>query len=294
MTARRRSRQPTTSAVTGILFLLLALWGAYPLGYEPRAQEAPAPVISSEVLEIADEETTVLQPVVIETTASAEVTGVGFLPVESAPMPLREIDESGPLNIFADPELVKKLLFGRVGRSPFQYDARGQPDPMIIPWVRVEILNTEHIAQAQIYLKEAEQLMEPDAKKKRYAMAIRELDSVTKMDPTGRYGKEAQALQKKIREMMDKIPPPGATPTPVVTKPPELPPWVVTNTKAVLYDQSPDHNHMILIGDDLLQLGDVVPKFPSVKIVDVNRDSVIYEFQGTRISVTMQVELKQE
>jgi len=258
------------------------------------AQDSSTPlsgVVSEAPSEPTDPSTTEPEPLVMETSATVESIIGGFLPVESGQAPLREMDETPALNIFADPTIVKRILYGR---KPFRYNAKGRPDPMIIPWVRVEVLSTEHIAQARQYLKEAETLTDPEARKKRYMLAIEELDRVIQMNPTSKYGKEARALRNQVRALITKIPPPGATPTPVKTKPPELPPWVVANTKAIIYDQSPKHNHLVLVGDSVLRLGDTVPKYPGVKLVEINRDSVVYEFKGIRIPVIVEVPIKQE
>ena len=198
------------------------------------------------------------------------------------------MDETAPINLVADPAVAAKLL---TSRKPFLYDGKGRPDPMIIPWVRTEIVTNEQIAQARQYVTDAEILTDFEAKKARYLLAIQELDRVIKSDPTSRYGKDAQALKDKIRALIEKIPAAGATPTPATTKPPELPPWVASNTRAIIYDASPKHDSTVLVGDDMLRVGDVVPKYPEVKVLQIDLRSVVYEFKGTMVTVKVEVDV---
>ena len=230
--------------------------------------------------------------VTIETspTAPLAIEG-GLLPIDTGVTPIHEVDEAVALNIFADPAVAQKLLFGR---KPFVYDAKGRPDPMIVPWIRAEIIGTEHLNQALVYVREAEASTDVETKRSKYIQALEELDQVVKADPTAVLGKNAQTQIDKIRVAMEKIPPAGVVVTPTPTKPPELPAWIVANTRGIVFDQSPKQDHRVLVGDDLLRAGGTVPKFPNVKVVEIKREQVVYEFQNTRIPVKVEIELSRE
>jgi len=256
--------------------------GSAPIAIEPATTvpgvTAPPPVAGPAVAAIET-----------SPTAPASLVG-GFMPIETETT-LREIDESAPINIFSDPAVAAKLL---VGRKPFLYDAKGRFDPMVIPWIRQEILNTELISEAQKYMQDADALTDPEAKKARYLLAIQELDRVIKADPTSSYGKRAQVLKDKIRALIEQMPLAGATPTPVVTKRPELPPWVASNTRAILYDASPKHASVVLVGDDMLRVGGTVPKYPEVKIVEITANTVVYDYMGLHHTVKVEVDVSKE
>ncbi len=227
---------------------------------------------------------------VTETSPTAAALEGGIIPIEDEGSPSREMDETAPVNIFADPAIVAKLL---VPRKVFLYDAKGRRDPMIIDWIRTEIVNSELMAQAQTYIAEATQTTDPEARKARYLLAIQELDRVIKTDPTSHQGKQAQAMKDKVRALIDQTTR-AAQKSAEVTKPPELPPFVPANTRAIVLDQSPRHNHLVLVADDLLRVGDVVPKYPEVKVVEINRNTVVYEYKGTRVTVMVEVPTARE
>jgi hypothetical protein len=280
---------PTRSAfsqglVQQIPVLNRALEGSAPGSATTGADEAPV------VVPPAPEE-------VFITSATAAPIAAGPLMVvnDGTSVAVREMDEeSFPLQIL--PKVMQLLL--RKNQKQFEYDAKGEEDPMVIPWVRKEILAAEHLTAAKKLLAEAEVVPEKDLKLKIYLKAIEEFDRVIEMDPSARFGKEAQAFRDKSREAIDRIQQAdrvGNTPPP----PPKPPEWVVLNTKAIIFDQSPEKKHIALVGDNMLKVNDTVPRYPAVKIVEIQRDVVVYEFQyeanrTLRFPVNVQVEVKME
>jgi hypothetical protein len=210
----------------------------------------------------------------------------GMMPIEAEDgggMPAREMDETAPINIFPNPEVVKRLLFGR---KPFVYDDRGFQDPMIIPWIRDKILVQELIAQAQAYRQEAARLPPSEERMELLRKALNELNRAIQIDPTDKLGKTAEAEKETIRKLMDATGD-GTTFKPTPRK--DLPKWIIINTRAVIYDQSGENDHKVLLGDDVLGINGVVPKYPDVKVVEVTRDTIVYEYDGERYPVKVEV-----
>jgi len=294
----RRPRRALSSAATMALAFLACLLVLEPSDFGLTAQEPP-PVSLTEtaVPPVGTVTTAPPSTVTVETTvqtspvtARTAIEG-GFLPIESKAGPKREMDEGDLLNIFADPTIARKLLYGR---KPYIYNIKGRRDPMVIPWIRSEIVNKEHLAQAQAFMADAERQTDQDTKRNLLLLAIGELDSVIKTDPTDTFGKSAQALKDKARASLDKIRLTGGGPVVVATKAPELPNWVANGTKAILYDQSPKQDHVVLVGDEVLHLGDVLRREPKVKVAQIDRNQVVYEYENARFTVKVQVEIIKE
>jgi hypothetical protein len=292
MTPRRRWQQGMNAVAARAVAVLSLAFFLMVFGRESVAEGTP-PAPPTEAVQplgggtvTAGPPTTGPTVATIETTPTIPSTVEGFLPIDSGPVPTREVDEGAALNIFADPAVAKKLLFGR---KVFVYDPKGRPDPMVVPWIRTEIIGTELINQALAYIKQAEASTDLETKRTRYMEAQKELDQVVKADPTSVMGKNAQDLIEKVRKI---IPPPEkpGTVTPTPTPRIEFPPWVRANTKGIVIDRSPKQENRVLVGDDMLKVGSTVPKFPGVKIIEINRDSVVYEFESARITVNVEIE----
>lgn len=211
------------------------------------------------------------------TTPGIETVVGPIMTVDSGPLPQREMDETQEV-LSLMPSVVQSIIFGS---RKFEYDAKGRSDPMIVPWVLVEILSTEHIAQAKAYLKEADELTSPGARKKRYMDAIAECDEVLKLNAESKYGKDAAELKGQITALLDQLENPVGPITPRIILPSKakFPQWVVINTKAVIYDQTGRGNHVVLVGDSMLSVGDKVPKYEDVRVVEISRNWVKYEYK---------------
>jgi hypothetical protein len=66
-----------------------------------------------------------------------------------------------------------------------------------------------------------------------------------------------------------------------------LPPWVPNNTTGVLIDRENPRNSLVLLGDDILKVGDKVRRFPTVTIKQVLPEQVIYDYQGREFLVAV-------
>ena len=298
MNSRRQRRVHLSSAAVSALAFVGCLFVFEPLGFRLPAQETPPIPLTETVVPPAGTVTTAppsTGPVeaVVETSPATAKTTLegGLLPIESKAGPKREMDEGDLLNIFADPAVARKLLYGR---KAFIYNIRGRRDPMVVPWVRTEIVNKEHLAQAQAFLSDAERQADRETKRNLLLLAVGELDSVIKSDPTDTFGKTAQALKNKARATLDKIQITSGTPPPEATKAPELPSWVASITKAILYDESPKHDHVVLVGDEVLHVGDVLRRDPKIKVVQIDRSQVFYEYGKARFPVKVQLEIFKE
>jgi hypothetical protein len=299
MMIRRRWRKNLKSATAVAVLVLCAASAFLFLGQKVAAQNT----VTTSATEVVPPPVAV-GTVTVAPPTTGPVVGVGetsptvppaiegpLLPIETGVAPVREIDEGAALNIFADPAVAQKLLFG--GKK-FLYDAKGRPDPMVIPWVRTEIVLRERINQAQAYIKKADGAQDVETKRSLYIQALEEFDQVVKADPTSILGKDARVQSEKIRALLDKLPPKGVVLTPTPTKPPELPPWIPANTKAILFDQSPKHDHRVLVGDEVLRVGSAVSKYPEAKIIEISREAVVYEYMKTRFNIKVEIELTRE
>jgi len=338
---------------------------------EPAAQDAAAPAdapettpgASSAVIAPGDESSTEIVSAEGQTSPTVEPTEPATFPWADYPTSAALLDLE-PLNIFRD-GLSDRLLTRR-NRKPFEYDAKGRPDPMILPWVMNELLIKAYRERAERYIKQALEALKPAERNRLLGLAEKELDRIIEIDPSTREGQDAvnrkaevlkfmreekkgsiELLPRFIRENTigielaeriaiiggqrvpvgqfvpgyetEKTGPDGKTtvtvkvlgikadPRDTVTYEitggtqidieaikPELPPWVISNTKAVIFDGSAQGNHLALVGDNLLKVNDVIPQYGEVKIADITRDRVIYEIQGVRIAVDVKVEVREE
>jgi hypothetical protein len=228
----------------------------------------------------------------VETAAEADAVVGPIIPVDSGPVPDREMDEPEQV-LQLLPDVVRSVLSGP---DQFKYDPHNRPDPMIVPWVRLEVLSSEHLAQARAYLNEADEMTSRTAKMQRYQKAKRECEEVLRINQGSKFAEDAQALRDKIQELINGID--DVRGGPVIARQPtaKFPEWVVINTKAVIYDQTGGSDHIALVGDDMLTIGDEVPKYPEVKVVDITRDAVTYAFQydPNQASVQQTVRVEEE
>lgn len=167
----------------------------------------------------------------------------------------RESQDTGQVaNLFEDPE-VRRML----GDNPrFIYGALRSPDPMIFPPVRNAAIYAELTAEAERLIKqgkleEAQQCYKRilDLNDKRYALEMR--NKIAQLN--NRMGAARMILEDEA--MIDV----------------KLPPWVRTNTRGILYDET---DPMVLVGDYTLRIGDPVPSHPEVRVEAVTKRTVTY------------------
>jgi hypothetical protein len=191
----------------------------------------------------------------------------------------RESDEdpTKPDAIFSDQGTREKLL----GKAPkFVYIPVGQ-DPMIIPWIREQIVVKEKMDDALRLLEEAK-------KTKTLEPAQAALDALREIQtkyPNNDKANEVAALAQTIETFLASPPDEGYGPA--STKAP-LPEWVRKNTTGVVLDRNTPSESIVLVGDFLLKRGDRVERFPAVVVKDILPQRVIYEYQGTEYAVPVQ------
>ena len=175
-----------------------------------------------------------------------------------------------PETLFRTEEDVRKLL----GEEPkFVYNPRDLPDPMIIPWVRREVIVRELIDMAQEKIKEG-YLQEA----KKY------LEEILKEYPGSRHIKEARTQLNQVKKMLAEGYGPEGVRRPRVV----LPAWVVSNTSGVIVDQQDPTQSIVLVGDAILQVGDKVPDYDEVAVDQIKEKEVIYLYNGRKFPVVVE------
>lgn len=179
----------------------------------------------------------------------------------------REVDEPTTVRwLFKEDDNVRELL----GLHPrFVYNPKDKPDPMVIPWIRREIMAKELLNEAltllnQRKLHEARKLLamivENYKESKSYAQAVQELEKVDK------------TMQQQ----------PGITDTqPQIV----LPPWIYDNIKGIIFD--PDMP-VVLIGEDTLTLGDKLSRYPDVMIDKITENSVVLKYKDQFFTIKLE------
>jgi len=168
-----------------------------------------------------------------------------------------------PKVLFKTEESIKKFL----GKSPvFVYDPKNLRDPMIVPWIRDEVLAQEIISEANQLLKE-NKLKEAKLK----------VDEVFEKYPKTVQVKEAHELFIKIEQM---IKDPTTWEGPDVAK---LPDWIKNETKGALIDKN-EAESLALIGSHILKKGEIVPN-SDVIIKSIKKDCIIYLHRGKEFKV---------
>lgn len=182
------------------------------------------------------------------------------LPISSSIKEYQE-DTNKPKSLFDSQTEIDRIF--QKTKPQFIYFPEGA-DPMIIPWVRERIIAQEKFEEATIATAN-----------KDYDKAIAILKEIREKFTNTEEGQKAPAEIDKVMAMKADVggpgpPPPG--PQPTVT---ELPPWIKTNTSAVLLSA----NSTVLVGNDFLREGDAVPRYPGVKVKAITDSEVVYLYQ---------------
>ena len=187
----------------------------------------------------------------------------------------READEDprAPRNLFKSKEVRDALL----GTKPdFVYFPEGI-DPMIIPWVRNQIVAAELLDDVR------EMIARGDLNSLRRAQEITEeiVSRYKDTDQAPQAGRMRTQILTEITRLTTKAAGPenpDATPTgPAIAPPPR---WIISNTRGVIVDKVHPEDSYVLIGDDILRQGDKVPRFPQVVIQEILPGEVIFQYQG--------------
>lgn len=200
----------------------------------------------------------------------------------------READED-PLNpdsIFSSPEMREALL----GSKPkFVYIPVGV-DPMIIPWVREQIVVKEKLADAKRLLEQARN----SRSKEPAESALGVLAELQDMYPNTESGPDIAKLRTDIESYIANPPHEQAGTDDPLQAPDaqraevRLPEWIRRNTQGILLDRENPGESIVLVGDFLLRRGDRIERFPTVVLKDILPQQVIYEYQDREFQVPVQ------
>ncbi|MBX3730156.1 MAG: hypothetical protein KF858_13315 [Candidatus Sumerlaeia bacterium] len=196
----------------------------------------------------------------------------------------READEdpTNPNAIFASREAREALL----GQTPaFVYIPVGM-DPMIIPWIREQIVVREKLEDAERLLQEARNTR--NASPAQTALAVvRELQaSYPDSERSADMGRLAQQIEEFLTSPIDA--PPDDFTGPGVEPPPPLPEWIRRNTLGVVLDREYPAESVVLVGDFILRRGDRIERFPTVVVKDILPQQVVFEYQGVEHGIQVQ------
>lgn len=189
----------------------------------------------------------------------------------------KESDEiAEPFKLFNTPEDVKRLL---VKEPKFIYDPKRLPDPMIIPWVRDQLLATEKLDKAKQYFvsKEYESVLQicNDILENHKNVTGIVNQAQTLLDKTKK--EITDAKQKKTIVRQD-----GEEKEIQV----ELPSAVRSGTKGILY--SGGGKALALINDNIVAIGDEVPDNKGVFLEEIKSSGeVIFRYKGVLFPVTV-------
>ena len=146
----------------------------------------------------------------------------------------REVDEPDQARWLFEDEVAMQNLLGIKPR--FVYNPKNLPDPMVIPWVRQNIIAAE-------LLREARELI----RLKEYDRALQILTLIVNSYAGTSSYREAREELDKVDIELDKM-----RDIPIREREGQrivLPPWIYENTKAVIWEPV---NPIVLVGDHML------------------------------------------
>lgn len=200
----------------------------------------------------------------------------------------RESDEAmdKPVNLFESPEVMRTLL----GNKPrYVYFPEGT-DPMIIPWVRNQVVAAELLADAMQVFKRAQtdgNVKDAQRAADLFASIIERYKETPQVADAKKYLDEVnvwisvQTMPTPPGGDKGKEPvPPGGT---LIT----LPPWVQSNTRGIIHDTENPEGSRVLVGNYILKAGDTLERFPAVSIKEIGQAQVVYSYSGKEFLVAV-------
>lgn len=232
----------------------------------------------------ADDEEPLFDPVMSDDMSVEDLERLIQLP-ESIRLG-READErlDQPRSLFQDERVRAEIL----GEAPRVIYIPVGLDPMIIPWVRNEIVARELLEDAQRIFQQAR--AERDPVRARQAREILENIGARYADTPPAV--EAERILAQVRAEIDMIneeirvaelPPEERDAIPVPVEPVqvvELPSWIQQNTRGSLYNAQSPQDSILLIGDFILRPDEPVPPFPAVTVKEIHPAQVVFTFSG--------------
>jgi hypothetical protein len=203
----------------------------------------------------------------------AEMTGLAVSDSRGADARLDLGKESDDTNLTAVDLFHKPDMRRLLGDEPrFVYAPKDRPDPMLVPWVRNAAIFSEMNTAAELALKAGA-----------IEQAIANYQRILALnDP--RY---TALVQGKLQEINNAKAAEAAKAANVgvVVANIELPSWVTENTTGVIDGGG---ENMALIGDDLVKVGQSIPRYPEIKVAQISGKKVVYQIQDK----TFEIELK--
>jgi hypothetical protein len=213
----------------------------------------------------------VVQDIAASPTKGSSMEAYGAVP-KAVDLGKESEEPALPKTLFKTKDDVRKLL----GDEPrFVYNPQRLPDPMIIPWVRREVIVREILELAREKLKEG-----------KLKEAKQSLEQALKEYPESRYINEVRGELERIQKMLAGGYGPEGVRTPQVV----LPQWVASHTAGVIVDQGNPAQSVVLVGDAILRVGDKVPNYEEVVVDDIKQKEVIFRYQGRKFPVGVEAQ----
>lgn len=277
-TSQGRSRQ----ASPVLAAMALALMATAPLlaQIDPQGDPELQAILDRESGAVAEPPPAVAGAEVTSLEGTVEATIDEIQELIALPATLgRESDEAPQPGVFEKDKTILML------DPPFVYVPAGLPDPLIIPWVRDQVVFQEKMDEARKMLAEGKASRQVATIKK----AIELLGSVPP-PPDQAASTALAALRSELAKEVAKL----EAPTNVDTGPSEptqvvvtLPEPVRATTNGIILDRDNPNESMVVVGDYMLRPGQTVPRFPRVRVKAINKQSVIYEFSGREFVVNV-------
>jgi len=255
--------------------LALAALLSFPLAFsyaqdeEASPDETPAEDVAAETEETAATTTGGKAPV-IEATVD-DIDRLIALPEGGKLAAESDEDPANPKAIFKDANIRAEVF----GESPvFVYYPEG-PDPMIIPWIRQQIVAAELVEKARLL----EAAGDVNKAMETYQVVV-DNHANTPSIGEARIGLERARLAILQRD--------SGNETPTLIENPkgtqiELPKAVADATSAIYYFGA--SGSQVIIFDEILSVGDKVPRHSGVVVKDIQPGMVTFQYQGREFPI---------
>lgn len=217
----------------------------------------------------------------------------GFINLPSSAQLRRESDEdlTNPRDVFSNEALRQEYL----GNQPdYVYIPEGV-DPMIIPWIRNQIVAGELMQDARDAFSRAQETGDVLAAQS----IVRNLEEISTKYPDAPQIADAQSLVEEISNWIlgmqpkddgsdDNKGPEIVEPAPITPNLP-LPSWVKDNTTGVIVDTENPEDSVVLVGDFILREGEsLVDRYAGVSVKEIAAQQVIYEYNNREHAVIVE------
>lgn len=179
----------------------------------------------------------------------------------------REVNEpEKPRWLFEDEKHIREAL----GLNPrFIYNPKDLPDPMVIPWIRHNVIAQELMSDALRYIKEG-----------KLQLAEETLKRIVDAYSYSSVSRQAQTELEKLRQRLAEEGKKSADSQAVV-----LPSWIYENTRGIVWDEK---KPVVLIGDYILEKGEAIPKYPEIIVDDIQQSKVVLKFKDIVFTINVE------